>query len=203
MSVFGLVLRPARYALRGYLLFMKDIPDYEWRYSVTREGHFYSFVNSYWRRVETPHQIKARANNKRWGYLYVTLRDWKWWAKNWIAHRLVAITYLPNPDNLPEINHKNWDKNDISVENLEWCTSSYNKIHKFRVLWYKNSEKSNQMARERMSKKVALLWDKWEIVQTFSSATEATKFVWWKKGNIHTCCRWNTSTAYGRKWKYI
>ena len=59
------------------------------------------------------------------GYRYVTLRkDGKQYSLK--VHRLVAETFIPNPDNLPEVNHKNEDKSDNSVENLEWCSTQYN-----------------------------------------------------------------------------
>lgn len=59
------------------------------------------------------------------GYLQVNIKvDGKWTMK--LVHRLVAQTFLPNPDNLPQINHKNCIRTDNNVENLEWCTPKYN-----------------------------------------------------------------------------
>lgn len=45
------------------------------------------------------------------------------------VHRLVAKTFIPNPDNLPEVNHKDEDKTNNSTDNLEWCTSHDNKVY--------------------------------------------------------------------------
>lgn len=59
------------------------------------------------------------------GYLQVGLReDGK--SKSFRVHRLVAFAFIPNPDNLPQVNHKNEDKTDNRVENLEWCDAKYN-----------------------------------------------------------------------------
>lgn len=46
--------------------------------------------------------------------------------KTWKVHRLVADAFIPNPDNLPEINHKDENKYNNCVENLEWCSKVYN-----------------------------------------------------------------------------
>jgi hypothetical protein len=51
-----------------------------------------------------------------------------------IVHRLIALTFIPNPKNFPIINHKNGIRDDNRVENLEWCTQSYNGKHAFEVL---------------------------------------------------------------------
>ena len=59
------------------------------------------------------------------GYLQVNLCcNGKY--KIFLVHRLVTKTFIPNPDNLPEVNHKDEDKTNNSVDNLEWCDRSYN-----------------------------------------------------------------------------
>jgi hypothetical protein len=52
-------------------------------------------------------------------------------CRNQYVHRLVAEAFIPNPDNLPQVNHKNLDKSDNRVENLEWCDNRHNKSHSF------------------------------------------------------------------------
>lgn len=59
------------------------------------------------------------------GYLQVNLRHNKKY-KTLLLHRLIAATFIENPNNLPEINHKNEDKTNNCIDNLEWCTKSYN-----------------------------------------------------------------------------
>lgn len=69
------------------------------------------------------HILKQHENNR--GYLLVKIPvGEKWVTKS--AHRLVAQTFIPNPDSLTEVNHKNCDRHDNRVSNLEWCSHSYN-----------------------------------------------------------------------------
>jgi hypothetical protein len=62
------------------------------------------------------------------GYFRLCLFDSKN-RKPYLVHRLVADAFIPNPNNLPEVNHINGDKTDNRVENLEWCTTRYNVQH--------------------------------------------------------------------------
>jgi hypothetical protein len=101
---------------------MERIPGYE-NYSVTRDGRV---INT-----NTDHQLKGQINNC--GYVRVELsKDGK--QKKWFVHRLVASAYLPNPHNLPQVNHKDGNKTNNCDDNLEWCDASSNHKHSFREL---------------------------------------------------------------------
>ena len=96
----------------------RDVENYEGKYQISNLGRLRSFVRSIEPRVIAPHYDKD-------GYImYYLFRDGKSHIKK--AHRLVAIAFIPNNDNLPQINHKDENKTNNRVSNLEWCSNLYN-----------------------------------------------------------------------------
>ena len=92
-----------------------DIQGYEGLYKINRSGEVLS--------VRSGKLLKAGKNKQ--GYMNVVLtKDGK--AKTHKVHRLVALAFIPNPNNYPLINHKDENKTNNRVKNLEWCTSKYN-----------------------------------------------------------------------------
>lgn len=95
----------------------KPIKDYEDLYMINITGKIKS-LNHNKSRILKQHLFKS-------GYLYVCLSKHskcKWH----MVHRLVAQTFIPNPDGLPEVNHKDENKTNNDISNLEWCNSRYN-----------------------------------------------------------------------------
>ena len=106
----------------------KSIPGYEGLYEVSNLGR----VRSLDRYVKYSngnihlHKGKVLSPGKNTdGYLEVVLKCNRK-CKTITVHRLVAQTFIPNPDNLPQVNHKDEVKSNNCVENLEWCTQQYN-----------------------------------------------------------------------------
>lgn len=100
----------------------KDIKGYEGLYQISSFG----YIKSFKRYKEGKILRQAKYSN---GYLFVHLRPMLNGQKSQMVHRLVAETFIPNPNNYPYVNHKNGNKQDNTIENLEWCTQSYNLKH--------------------------------------------------------------------------
>lgn len=102
---------------------MKAVPSYEGRYSVTEDGRVYSHLTNKF--LKTP--IGKR------GYPNLNMIDEEGNCKLRCVHRIVAETFIPNPNNYPEVNHIDGVKTNNTVENLEWCTSRENSLHARRT----------------------------------------------------------------------
>lgn len=101
---------------------MKDIPGYEGLYAITSCGRVWSYRHG-----------KFLKDSDSRGYRRVVLSLGNE-RKAFNIHRLVAEAYLPNPENLPCVNHKDENKSNNSVNNLQWCSILYNNTYNDRHL---------------------------------------------------------------------
>ena len=100
--------------------FWADVKGYEGLYQVSNLGHVKSLNYNHGKK----HKIMVGGID-RYGYRYYTLSKNKK-TQNFWGHRLVAMAFIPNPENLPQINHKDENKQNNTMSNLEWCNSKYN-----------------------------------------------------------------------------
>src|SRR5208282_2177703 len=110
----------------------KDIEGYENLYRISNYGKVLSLN---YRRTGKEKILKLRGNGK--GYVTVNFSIGDKY-KNFYIHILVAQAFIPNPDNLPEVNHKDGIKNNCYVENLERITNSGNRNQSYRVIKVKH-----------------------------------------------------------------
>lgn len=125
------------------------MPKEEWRDVKGWEGKYQ--VSSYGRVRSVPRKVKVHAFGKGWGeretkcvilstgrwmgYPTVELKDRsKGMRSRQLVHRLIAEVFIPNPENKPQVNHKNGNRADNMLSNLEWCTRSENCQHRNHVL---------------------------------------------------------------------
>ena len=97
---------------------LKDIPGFEGLYAISRNGDVYSYKT---KKFFNPSTTKD-------GYLKVALRSNNK-AYYYRVHKLVAMTYLDNPDNLSEVNHKDFNRKNNCLDNLEWISHNDNMLH--------------------------------------------------------------------------
>lgn len=109
------------------------------------------------------------------------------------VHRLVALAFIPNPKGLPEINHKDEDKQNNNVNNLEWCDRVYNNNYGSRTL-------RASVSRSCPVKQLSLTG---EIISVFYGIHEADRQTGIDYRNIHRVLSGRRKTAGGYRWEYV
>lgn len=172
----------------------KDIPWYEWRYRVSNIGNIISMINNHWDK-----RTLLLKTTKSYWYLRINL------LKRYTSiHRIVAKVFIPNPENKPFVNHKNWIKDDNRAENLEWCTSSENLIHAYNVLWRKKPMTwlwKFWISHPR-AQWVIQISKEWNFIKKWDSIMDAQRQLWIHQTNITQCCKWRYKSAWWYVWKY-
>lgn len=159
----------------------KDIDGYDGMYKISNLGNVYS---KYVHRNLKPAKTQD-------GYLYVMLRDNGKQKINMI-HRLIATYFIPNPDNLPVVNHKDENTLNNSIDNLEWCTYSYNNT-------YNNAHIKRAL---KNSQEVFGYNEQGEIIHHYYSAREAARQLGYNNTNISACCNNHLLTYKNIVWSY-
>ena len=152
---------------------MKDINGYEGLYAVTSCGKVWGYKRKRF--------LSPRLHG---GYLRVALSK-NGVTEDFYVQRIVAETYIPNPNNLPQVNHKDENKENNCVKNLEWCDAEYNINYGTR--------------NARVAKNVRCV----ELNKTYNSITEAAHDVKVTVQLISACLRGLKKTAGKYHWEYI
>lgn len=168
----------------------KEIKGFEGKYLVSNYGN----VKSVCKYRGTSERILKQYLHCKTGYLFVCLSKGfdsekrKTTYKNYDVHRLVAETFLDNADGLPYVNHKDENKQNNAVDNLEWCTAKYNSNYGH--------------AKEKICRGVLKYNKNGDLLAEFSSVQSAAADVGGSAGNISSCCKGTLKTAYGFIWKH-
>lgn len=171
----------------------KDIKGYEGLYQVSNLGR----VKSLYKEI-----IKSNGRNfyskekllkftMRSGYYNINLTSNKI-RKSFEVHRLVAQAFIPNVNNLPQVNHKNGNKTDNKVENLEWVTRKGNMEHATKILKVNFRPKIKIVQYDRKGNYIK----KWE------SLSNASKELGISCSSISKCCKRKLKTAGKYVWRY-
>ena len=163
----------------------KDILGYEGLYQVSNFGRI-KIINYRQTGREKIMKLQLKKNN----YLDIGLtKDGK--TKRFLIHRLVAQAFIPNTNNLPQVNHKDEDKQNNHYLNLEWCTHEYNINYGTR----------NEKCSKKLSKPVLQYTLDGKFVKEWESIKECGRngFV---SANIYKCCNGKRNKHKGFIWRY-
>ena len=156
---------------------MRDVKGYEGLYGITSCGRVWSY-----KRQKFLKPISHR------GYLIINLcKNGK--IEQFFIHRLVAEAYIPNTDNLPMINHKDENKANNCLQNLELCDAKYNNNYGTRM----------KRISEKIKKPILQFDLEGNFIKEWLSATDVGREI---QSNICMCLKGKKQTAYGYKWVY-
>lgn len=162
--------------IEGDKTMMKDIKGYEGLYAVTQEGQVWSYQAK---------KFLSPCDNGQ-GYMMLTLFDKSGKKKHWRVHRLVAMTFLPNPEGKPIVNHKDENKANNNVNNLEWAT---------------HAENIRYSAKRRSKPNRNPIYCV-ELDKVYKTREEAANEAGIHKQGITNCLRGVQQTAGGYHWRY-
>ena len=185
----------------------KDIKGYENLYQVSNYGNVKSldrYIKNKNGKMQFYNEKILRPNDSK-GYLKVTL------SKNnrqrtFRIHVLVAKTFISNPENKPEVNHKDGNKHNNHIDNLEWNTRRENEIHAYQNGLAKPSKKQKEAvakyAKENYSKKIIQYDLNGNFIKEWNSMADIWRELGIRASLICRCCKGLRTHTYGYIWKY-
>lgn len=164
----------------------RDIEGYENLYQVSNLGRVKSLKFG---------KEKILKLKKTWdGYCIVGLCQQNK-RKDYLVHRLVAQTFIDNPQNLPQVNHRDENPLNNDVQNLEWCTPKQN----INYGTHNQRSAASRINHPKRSKQVLCV----ETGKIYPSASEVERHLGFSQGNISSACRGKLKTAYRFHWRYV
>lgn len=155
----------------------KDVPWYENLYK----------INKKWEVKNIKFNRLLKPQKDRYWYIFVSISK-NGITKNRLLHRLLAITFIENPELKIMVNHKNWIKTDNRIENLEWSTSAENNLHAYRELGKKWAWTWKFWSENHSSKKVYQYTKELIFIKSYGSIREAWRETWIARESIWKVC---------------
>lgn len=185
----------------------KDIPGWEGYYKISKKGQVRSLPRIKKGRNDLTYKTEGKLISHYQhpnGYVYVNLRV-PGRSRYSLVHRLLALTFIPNPHSKSEINHKNGIKNDNRLSNLEWVTRSEQIKHAFKNgLSKPNYSMKGKFGKNHHSSRTIMQLDKnLRIVQVFESMGEAYRATGVCSGEISRVCNGERLSAGGFIWRFV
>lgn len=168
----------------------KDIKEYEGLYQVSNYGRVRSLNYNHTKKIR---ELKVYTNE--FGYLRAYLRKDNI-TNVFFVHRLVADAFIPNPLNLPQVNHKDENKTNNNVENLEWCSCTYNINYGTRK--EKVAKKNTNGKKSKIVLQYAL---DGTFIREWPSTNECGRNGF-SQNHVADCCRGKYKQHKGFIWKY-
>lgn len=189
----------------------RDIKGYEGLYQVSNLGQVRSLDKiDRWGRFRKSRIIRSRFNNS--GYRVINLSK-SGTQKTYLVHRLVAESFIPNPENKPEVNHIDEDKLNNAVSNLNWMTNKENCNYGTRNDRSSTNRNQKEIAKKVDYKKIAkkasecrsipvISIDANGVEKKYKSSYEASRYLSIHHSNISKCCKGKLKHTGGYTWKY-
>lgn len=172
---------------------MKLIKDYT-AYKITKDGKVLTCFKPKTSKMSDSWRELKQVYDKSSGYLLVTLCDGKGRRQNKRVHRLLMETFVPNPNNYPQINHIDGNKLNNNLSNLEWCTASHNSKHAVTIGLCDERRKQQETPVLQLKDNI--------LIAEHTSLHEAgrTTGIAWQ--NISKVCRGLRKSAGKFQWRY-
>lgn len=181
----------------------------QWKPVVGYDGIYE--VSNIWN-IKSSYRTKKILKNQKNKYWYMSIQlSLEWIQEQFTIHRIVAMAFIPNPENKRTINHINGIKTDNRVENLEWATDSENIQHAFKSWLMSNSNFKINNPKPQLwkfwkdhfnSREINQYEKDWKFIKKWYSIMDIQRELWIWNQSVWKCCQWKIKQSGWFIWKY-